>query len=245
MPCQVSIIIPTLNEEEGIAKTICSIPEKIRRDSEVLVADASADYTPIIAQNLGAKMIRTKKGKGRQMRYAVEKSKGDILIFLDGDGTDPAEYIPKLLEKLKTADLVLGCRSKKIFKNDYPMMRELYRFYRIFVAPPFRLLNFRVSDPLAGFRAIRRKDWDRLNLKSNTFEIETEMNIKAIKLGFVIKEVKIPNLKRCGGVLKSKFGTNPKMWFKILRLFLKYCEDEAIKAKIKKEIKNIFFYQKF
>jgi len=241
----ISIIIPTLDEEEGIAKTICSIPEEIRKKSEIIAVDSSSDYTAIIAKKLGAKVIKEKKGKGRQMRRGVAESKGDTLVFMDGDGTDPGEYIPKLLRKLERADLVLGCRSLKHFKSDYPGMRQLFKFYRIFFVPPFRLVDFRVSDPLAGFRAIRRKDWDSLNLKSNTFEIETEMNIKAIKGGFIIKEVKIPHLKRCGGILKSKFGANPKMWFKIFRLFLKHCEDRKIQEKIKEELKNIFFVQKY
>jgi len=74
-----SIIIPTLNEEEGIAKVICSIPEKIRRQSEVIVVDVSTDSTPIIAERLGAKVIREKrKGKGRQMRRGVKESTGEI-----------------------------------------------------------------------------------------------------------------------------------------------------------------------
>lgn len=244
MPCQeLSIIISTLNEEEGIAKTICSIPEKIRRVSELIVVDVSTDYTAIIAKNLGAKVIKTKKGKGRQMREGVKESKGDILIFMDGDGTDPGNYIPKLLKKLKTANLVLGCRSGKKSKSDYPLMRELFNFYNLFFPKPFHLINFKVSDPLAGFRAIRRKDWDKLNLKSNYFEIETEMNIKAIKNNFKVKQVIIPNLKRCGGMLKSKFGTNPKMWFKILSLFLRYSKDREIKERIKKEIKKKFEFK--
>ncbi len=237
-----SIIIPTLNEEEGIAKTICSIPDKIKKESEIIVVDVSNDYTPIIAEKLGAKVILMKKrGKGRQMREGVKRSRGDILIFMDGDGTDPGYYIPKLLAKLKTANLVLGCRSKKKSKLDYPPMRTLFHFYDLFFPkPPFRFIGFRASDPLAGFRAIRRKDWDRLNLKSNYFEIETEMNIEAIKNGYIIKEVMIPNLKRCGGLSKSKFGMNPKMWYLILSLFLKHCRDKEIKEKIKKEMKNYF-----
>jgi len=229
-----SIIIPTLNEEEGIAKVICSIPEKIRRQSEVIVVDVSTDSTPIIAERLGAKVIREKrKGKGRQMRRGVKESTGEILIFLDGDGTDPPQYIPKLIKKLETANLVLGCRSMKNFKSDDKMMRIFFKLYSLYMWPIFGLINFKASDPLAGFRAIRRKDWDKLDLKSDYFEIETEMDIKVIKKGFVIKEVAIPNLKRGGGLKNSKLISNPKMWLRIIKVALKYFKDEELKLKLR------------
>jgi glycosyltransferase involved in cell wall biosynthesis len=228
-----SIIIPTLNEEEGIGKVICLIPEEIKKQSEIIVVDVSTDCTPIIAEKLGARVIRVeKKGKGRQMRQAVENSRGETLIFLDGDGTDPPQYIPKLIEKLETANIVLGCRSMKRFKSDDRMMRSFFIFYRFYMWPIFRLINLNVSDPLAGFRAIRRKDWDELDLKSDYFEIETEMNIKAMKKGFVIKEVAIPNLKRGGGLNSSKLIADPKMWLRIIQTSLKYFNDEKIKSKI-------------
>jgi dolichol-phosphate mannosyltransferase len=232
-----SIIIPTLNEEEGIAKVICSIPEDIRKKSEVIVVDASSDYTPIIAEKLGAKVIKMKeKGKGRQMRKAVRESRGDILIFLDGDGTDPPQYIPKLLENLKTANLVLGCRSMQDFESDDRKMRRIFKVYGFFVINLFRVIGFKIKgDPLAGFRAIRKKDWDKLRLETNDFKIETEMNIKAMKNNFIVKEVPIPHLKRCGGGLKaSKLAFNPQQYLEISKLFLKYFKEEKIKKKIKK-----------
>lgn len=230
-----SIIIPTLNEEEGIAKVICSIPEEIRNQSEVIVVDVSTDCTPIIAKRLGAKVIRAeKKGKGRQMRQGAENSQGEILVFLDGDGTDPPQYIPKLLKELKTADLVLGCRSMKEFETDDRAMRRVFKVYGFFIKPIFRLIGFDASDPLAGFRVIRKKDWQKLNLESNDFKIETEMNIKAMKQGFVIKEVAIPHLKRCGGGLKaSKLTRNYGQWLEISKLFLKYLREEKLKSRIK------------
>jgi len=231
-----SIIIPTLNEEEGIAKVICSIPEKIRKQSEVIVVDVSSDYTPKIAERLGAKVIKMEeKGKGRQMRRGVKESRGEILIFLDGDGTDPPQYIPKLLKELKSANLVLGCRYMRNFKTDNKNLRRIFKVYGFFITRLFRLIDFKVSgDPLAGFRAIRRKDWDRLNLESDDFKIETEMNIKAMKQGFIIKEVPIPHLKRCGGGLRaSKLVFNPGQWLEISKIFLKYFREEKIKSRIR------------
>ena len=230
-----SIIIPTLNEEEGIARVLCSVPEKIKKQSEIIVVDVSTDCTPIIAERLGAKVIKAKaKGKGRQMREGVKNSRGEVLIFLDGDGTDPPEYIPKLLKKLEKANLVLGCRSLKKFKEDDRMMRRVFGFYKFFIKPLFRLIGLKIAgDPLAGFRAIRRKDWDELDLRSNEFEIETEMNIKAIQKGFIIKEVAIPLLKRGGGLRKSKLLANPRMWFRILRTVLLCLHNDKLKPKIK------------
>jgi glycosyltransferase involved in cell wall biosynthesis len=221
----ISIIIPTLNEEEGIAKVICSIPEEIRKISELIVIDVSTDMTPIIAERLGAKVIRgAKKGKGWQMRQAVKESKGDILVFLDGDGTHPGQYIPKLIKKLKGANLVLGCGSSKETKD--PEMRRYFELWNVISYPTTQMLGLKVSDPLAGFRAIRRSDWDKLNLKSDEFEIETEMNIKAIKNKFVIEQVLIPNIRRAGGFAGSKFSKNPKMWLKIYTMLSEYKKEK-------------------
>ena len=224
-----SIIICTLNEEEGIAKTICSIPEEIRKTSEVIVVDVSDDFTPVIAKALGSTVLKEeKKGKGWQMRQAVLKSTGDTLIFMDGDGTDPGSYIPQLLKKLEKADLVLGCRNRGKLKIKNPKMDQIIQFYGSKIVGQYlaSMFNLDVADPLAGFRAIRRKDWEALDLKSDGFEIETEMNIGAMRKNFTIQEVLIPNLKRCGGVQGSKFAKSPKAWIKIHTMISDYKKEK-------------------
>lgn len=229
-----SIIIPTRNEEEAIAKVLCSIPKEIEKEAEIIVVDSSNDCTPIIAERLGAKVIRVwRKGKGRAMKVGVERSKGGTLIFLDGDGTDPPQYIPKLFKKLEKADLVLGCRNPS-FKSGDKNMNLVFRFYIPFVRTVFSIIGFDASDPLAGFRAVRKEDWYALDLKSNGFEIEAEMNVKCINKEFKVDVVPIPCLKRGGGLLKSKLVTNPKDWFKILNIILKYIKDEKVKKKLNK-----------
>ena len=219
-----SVIIPTKNEEEGIAKVICSIPKRIKENGEVIVVDSSKDMTPKIAKCLGAKVLKTKRnGKGYAMKYAVKHSKGDIIIFLDGDGTDPASYIPKLIKKLEKYDLILGCRSYAYSKKDNPKMRLIFKIYSKFVTPTFRSIGWKVKgDPLAGFRVMRKETWKKLNLKSNDFLIETEMDIRALELNLKISCVPIPHLKRAGGLMKSKLATNPKDWIKIAKYTIKY-----------------------
>ncbi len=245
MRLKYSIIIPTKNEEESIAKVICSIPRTIAKSSEIVVVDNSNDMTREIAERLGVKVIHEKKsGKGRAMKTGVKRSKGDILIFLDGDGTDPPAYIPKLLEKLQKANIVFGCRAMKDFKSDDMMTRRIFKLYGASIRPIFQMIGLYVRDPLAGFRVMRRKDWDKLNLKSNGFEIEAEMNVKAIEEEFVIKEVAIPHLKRGGGLGNSKLVTNPKDWIKIMNVVVGYLKRSRLESKpqfqlLKKKINQL------
>jgi glycosyltransferase involved in cell wall biosynthesis len=218
-----SIIIATLNEEKGIAKVINEIPKDIRSQAEIIVADVSTDSTPRIAEKLGAKVIRMKeKGKGRQMREAVKQSCGEILIFIDGDAEYPPEYMPELLHKLQDADLVLACRSSDNFESDDKMTKTFHWFPALVIVPIFGLINFKVAEAITGFRAMRRKDWDKLDLKSDYFEIETEMNIKAVKNNFRIGEIHIPHSKRADGLANSKFLASSNMWFKILGMVLNF-----------------------
>lgn len=239
-----SIIITTKNEECGIAKVLCDIPEQIEKQSEIIVVDSSNDLTPVIAKRLGAKVINEpKKGKGRAMKLGVEKSQGDTLIFLDGDGTDPPQYIPELIKKLETYDLVLGTRVAKSFKQDSKLYRVYFLPYQLVVVGLFRqFVGFKISgDPLAGFRVIKREKWNALKLESDGFEIEAEMNIKALKNGLRIGEIPIPLIKRSGGLLKSKLVTSPRMQRKIFDVALRYVEEERIRAnliKLRNELKR-------
>ena len=244
-----SIIIPTKNEEEGIAKVICSIPKEIKKDSEIIVVDSSNDMTPEIAKCLGAKVLRTKRnGKGYAMKYAVKHSKGDIIIFLDGDGTDPASYIPKLIKKLGKYDLVLGCRSYAYSRKDNPKMRLIFKIYSKFVTPAFKSIGWKVKgDPLAGFRVMKRETWDKMNLKTNDFLIETEMNIRAIELNLKVDCIPIPHLKRAGGLMKSKLASNPKDWIKIAKYIMKYAinkKHRRLKAQLNRLNKLIGTFKK-
>ncbi len=238
-----SIIIPTRNEEEAIAKILCSIPKSIEKVSEIIVVDSSKDITSTIAERLGAKVLRLNKiGKGLAMKKAVEISKGKMLIFLDGDGTDPPEYIPKLLKEIENADLVLGCRASfKSFENEDLLYRRMFEVYGILIRPLFSIIGFKTSDPLAGFRVIRKKDWDRLNLRSSGFEIEAEMNVKAVEKGFRIKEVAIPHLRRGGGLTSSKLAPNPKLWFKIFNVVIVHIKDKKLKKELIKFRKSLQF----
>lgn len=215
-----SIIIPTLNEVKGIKDTITRIPKSVKKYSEILVIDSkSEDNTVIEAENAGAEVIITERGgKGFAMRIGAKLAKGEILVFLDGDGTYPSEVIPKFLKKVKQNVLVLG-NAAPFIKNKKNILEKLKFLYPSFLLTRFVFSRYGISlqDPLNGMRAIMKTDFERLNLTSNEFEIETEMNLKAMSIGMEIVEIPISLFKRKG---KSKFFFNFESHLKILNLLM-------------------------
>src|SRR5262245_3497393 len=108
----VTIIIPTLNEQFGIEKTISSIPKseiqsKLGYDVEILVVDGnSSDSTRDVAIKMGAKVIVEKrKGYGRAYKTGFDYAVGDIIVTIDADDTYPAKQIPDYIQQL-TSDHV-------------------------------------------------------------------------------------------------------------------------------------------
>lgn len=199
----VSIIIPTLNEEKGIVKTLKEI-NKLNINKEVLVVDGlSKDKTIDNAKKHGAKVIIEKRrGKGIAMDTGVKNAKGNIICFLDGDGTYPTEYIPKMLDFVKDCDIVVASRLL-LKKGSTDSLGNVF-IYRVL---PFLLKgfykNFKTSEPTTGMRMMKKKTWHKLNLKSENFMIEMEMEVEMAKKGMKVVEIPIPCIKRAGG--RSKF----------------------------------------
>lgn len=188
-----TVIIPTKNEEESIEQVIKGISKKY----EVLIVDSSTDKTAEIARKAGARVITEKKsGKGNAMVAGVKAAKGDIVVFIDGDGTYPANKIPEMVELIKNgaADVVTGSRiAGKII--DMTFMHKLGNRIFSLVAS---ILYGKTTDLLTGLRAIKKLDFKKMNIQSTGFEIETELFIKSSKLGLKMKEIPITYTERIG-----------------------------------------------
>jgi len=214
-----SIIIPTLNEEKGIRETIDRIPQSAKECSEILVVDGmSEDETVIEAEKAGAKVIIVEKpGKGFAMQVGAELAKGEILLFLDGDATYPSEDIPKFLKEVKQNVLVLG-NATPFIRNRKTLLEKIQFLYPSFLLTRFIFSRYGIhlQDPLNGMRAMMKTDFERLNLTSMGFEIETEMDIKALSLGMEIVEISIQISK--ARTRKSKFFFDFRSHLKILHL---------------------------
>jgi glycosyltransferase involved in cell wall biosynthesis len=197
-----------MNEERAIGWVIDRIPREIRDQGEVIVADASRDRTARQAEERGARVLRLQRGgKGRQVRAGVEQARGEILVLLDGDGEHPPSYIPALVSRLEEGcDLVLGTRNR-VNVLEKPLLGVAFLLYLPVIVLLFRMAGLRVrGTPLTGFRCMRAETWKRLDLKSQHFLLEAEMNVRMVELGLSYEEVHIPYAERWNGI------TNSRVW---------------------------------
>ena len=165
------MIICTKNEEKYIGETIKRIKKAGRY--EIIVVDKSSDNTPIIARELGARVIKQKNnGKGNAMRLGARKARGRYLVFVDGDNSYEVEKIPKMVSLLKNCGIVYGWR---IFRKQ-KLLRLLADRLANFLVWMFH--GYKTKDLLTGFFAIRRDDFLNLNTKEKGFGIETEIFMK-------------------------------------------------------------------
>lgn len=99
MPLKVSVIIPTLNEQERLAKLLSALSDD-KNIHEVIVSDGgSIDGTVTIARKFGVKVVDSSPGRGHQLASAVEHSDGEVLFFLHAD-SEPASGSVSRLQQL-------------------------------------------------------------------------------------------------------------------------------------------------
>jgi len=208
---EVSVVIPTLDEEDSIGICIEKIKKifegKIR--GEIIVADNSVDRTAEIASSKGAKVVTPdKRGYGYAYLYAFKYAKGKHIVIGDGDNTYDFSEIPKLLEPLENgaADIVMGSRFKGEIKKG--AMPWLHRYIGNPVLTGFLNLFFNagISDAHCGFRALKKEALERMNLKSSGMEFASEMVIEAVRQKMRIEEVPITYYPRGGESKLSSFS---------------------------------------
>jgi dolichol-phosphate mannosyltransferase len=199
----VSVIIATLNEEEGIGPTLREL-QSVLHDSRFVVVDGnSVDKTIEIAKNMGADvLLQEGKGKGDAMfqGYRLLGSKSAFVVFTDADYTYPAEYVPKMIEILEQnpkVGMVIGNRFKgqfidKSVTNPFYVGNKLLAFAQ-------RVMNgVNLNDPLSGLRVVRCEALNGWKPKSKGFDVEAELNWLIEHRGYRIVEVPIEYRSRLG-----------------------------------------------
>lgn len=186
----VSVIIPTLNEAKNLRYVLPYIPDWIY---EVIVVDGhSTDDTVEVAQNLYPNVVvvnATKRGKGAALRAGFEAATGDIIVMLDADGSmNPLEislYVGALISGM---DYVKG--SRFLQGGGTADMTAIRRLGNWGLTIAVRVLfGGEYSDLCYGYNAFWKCTLDTLELDGDGFEIETLMNIRALRARLKIAEV--------------------------------------------------------
>jgi len=218
------VVIPTLNEEAAIAGVVGAIPRGVVDD--IIVADsASTDRTVERARAAGARVVsESRRGYGRACRAGAEAAGYcDIIVFLDGDGSDCPELIPELIAPIAEgrADFVIGSRTRGTREAHSMSAHQILAGYAIGAA--LRLLyGVRYTD-MGPFRAIRREALMRLGMRETSYGWNLEMQMRAARMGLRIIELPVAHRRRAGGVSKvsGSLGGTLKASWRILLTFLR------------------------
>ena len=200
----ISVVIPALNEQEVIARTIAAIPRDLV--SEIIVVDnGSTDRTAEEARRAGARVVsEPARGYGRACRRGVDSvSKDcDIIVQMDADLSDDPGEMPLLVGPVieQGYDLVLG--SRIMGRREEKSMTAAQLFGSHLASFMLRLFyGVRYTD-MGPFRAITKSALDRLELREQTYGWSIEMQTKAAARGLRIKEVPVSWRNRAAGESK-------------------------------------------
>ncbi|MGC8639629.1 MAG: glycosyltransferase [Isosphaeraceae bacterium] len=201
----IAVAIPCFNEQAAI-KTVIDQFRLALPGAEIVVFDNnSTDGTADAAREAGARVEKVpEQGKGHVVRaaFAMLKDRGALLL-VDGDGTYPAEAAPLLVAPVLsgTADMVVGARQPEPGAGAMSPVRGLGN---VLIRSAFRLLIGRgTGDLLSGYRAFSPKFLETVPLRSEGFEIETELAIEAVTRKLATLEVSVPYRSRIAGTVSK------------------------------------------
>jgi glycosyltransferase involved in cell wall biosynthesis len=198
--CEVSIVLPCLNESETLAACVGKARRALDQGGirgEVIVADnGSTDGSVAIAEQAGARVIHVvRKGYGHALMGGIAAARGRFVIMGDADDSYDFLEAPRFVAKLREGyELVQGCRLPSgggtILPGAMPFL------HRVWGNPMFSAMArawFRapIHDVYCGLRGFTRELYERLDLRCAGMEFATEMIIKASLRGARIAEVPI------------------------------------------------------
>lgn len=203
-----SVVIPALNEENGIAdivERVLSIKEALAQAGVaelelIVVDDGSTDRTPeIVAGYTGVVLVKhpVNQGYGAAIKTGFRHARGNLLAFLDADGTYPPEYYPQLCRPILEdgADLVIGSRMAG-GDSEMPLVRRIGN--TIFATLVSIISNHRVTDSASGQRVIRANILSHLYPLPDGLNFTPVMSTRAMHEHIKVVEVAIPYSERVG-----------------------------------------------
>jgi glycosyltransferase involved in cell wall biosynthesis len=201
----VSVIIPALNEEEPIADVVREVAGTKIPHEVIVVDNGSNDRTAERAGQAGAKVVsEATRGYGRACAGGICSLSPacDIVVFLDGDGSDCPEFMNQLLHPIAAGkyDFVIGSRTRG--QRERGSMNAQQIFAGRFAGWLLSILYGISYSDMCPFRAIRRDALERLGMREKTYGWNLEMQMRAARAGLRILEVPVNHRRRTGGVSK-------------------------------------------
>ena len=200
----VSVVVPALNEEEPIAGVVRECVATGAATEVIVVDNDSTDLTAERAREAGARVVTAPRGYGRACAAGVRavSTECDIVVFLDGDGSDIPAFIPQLVEPIaqKTYDFVIGSRTRGVREPGSMNVQQILAG-RIAGSIMQLLYGVRYTD-MCPFRAIRRDMLAKLDMREETYGWNLEMQMKAARAGLRILEIPVNHCNRSGGESK-------------------------------------------
>jgi glycosyltransferase involved in cell wall biosynthesis len=197
----VSVIIAALNEEAAIGKVIEAVPKDLA--GEIVVVDnGSKDRTAEIAAAAGARVVHEPvPGYGRAFRAGLRSisPRCEIVVFLDGDGSDCPEMMDRLVTPIVEgkAEFVIGSRTRGNREAGSMNFHQVFAGYMIGLI--LRVLYGVRSTDMGPFRAIRRETLEKLGLREETYGWPLEMQMRAARARVRTLEVPVDYRRRAGG----------------------------------------------
>jgi len=200
----VSVIIVALNEEAAIGEVVRKVPRDIA-DEIIVVDNGSTDRTAEVAEAAGSRVVtEPKHGYGRAFQAGLRSISPDceIVVFLDGDGSDYPEMMNRLVEPIieGTHDFVVSSRTRGQRERGSMNWHQVFAGY--LVGFFLRLLYGVRSTDMGPFRAIRRDALERLNMREETYGWPLEMQMRAARAHLRTLEVPVDYRRRAGGQSK-------------------------------------------
>ena len=193
---EVSIVVPSLNEEITAGEFVEWCKEGLKRanvSGQILIVDSSSDKTPEIVLAHGGEVLRTpKRGLGRAYIDAASYIRGKWIIMGDADLTyDFRELVPFVEAFGKGAEFVMGSRFRGSIEKG--AMPGLHRYFGTPLTTWIlnRIYSSRYSDIHCGMRGLTRSAFERIDLKSQSWEYASEMVLKAARLNLATAEVPV------------------------------------------------------
>jgi glycosyltransferase involved in cell wall biosynthesis len=256
---QLSVVIPAYNEAERIETTLSTLISSdnrlFNRTCEVLIVmDGCTDNTPQVVeeiirqcQNATALVFPKRLGKGGAIIQALNYTRGDVIAFIDADGSISPSELRKLIELTDYYDLVIGSRYQKNSK-----LERKRSFKRTLTSRSFnvvsKLMFWRlrgIKDTQCGVKVFSKQlaDTIRNDFLITDFAFDVNLIYSSLSFNFKVKEVGIKWMdqhgsKLSGGLLKHAFI----MFFSLLRLRLYYSRFRKILYSKLFEVLTRIFY---